>query len=480
MEISRSKKKILFAASEAHPFAATGGLGDVIGSLPTALAALDGKRLDVRVVIPLYGSILPEYREKMQKLCEFYMPLAWRSLYCGVWSLEKDGVIYYFIDNEYYFKRDSLYGCYDDGERFAYFSRAVLEMLPHIDFIPDILHAHDWQTALTAVYLRAQFPYADTRCIYTIHNIEYQGIYGFDILGDVFALSENERKIVEYRDCINLTKGAIVCADRVTTVSPRYAREIRDDRFSFGLASAVQLYGDKFAGIVNGIDVKLYNPVRDRSIPAPFSRSNMTGKAVCKAALQRQLGLPEAPDTPLFVMISRLAAHKGFDLVEQVMERFLGERDVQLAVLGTGERRYEQYFLRLAEQYPEKAAVRLCYNRDLAKQMYAGGDLFLMPSRSEPCGLAQMMASRYGSVPVVRATGGLADTIIPFDPTTGEGNGVTFLSYDPYDMLDALHRAAGLYDEKKLFAKLQRNAMSMDFSWRASAEKYAAIYDTLG
>lgn len=468
-------KRILFAAAEANPFAATGGLGDVIGSLPIALAATG--EADVRVVMPLYGQISEEYRKQMKRECVFYLQLAWRSLYCGIWSLQKDGVTFYFIDNEYYFKRDRLYGCYDDGERFAFFSKAVMELIGRLGYIPDVLHAHDWQAALTIIYQRTQYHYPDMKCVYTIHNIEYQGMYGFAILGDVFGLDQRDQGIVDYNGCINLTKGAIVCADKVTTVSPRYAEEIRTDYFSAGLSPVINLYGYKVWGIVNGIDYKLYNPVYDKNIPAKFSRTNMAGKDICKAEVQRIFGLPESPDTPLVVMISRLAGHKGFDLVRTVLEDFLQD-DVQFALLGTGESEYEEYFSWLAGRYPHKVGVSLTYNKGLSKFMYAGGDIFLMPSKSEPCGLAQMMASRYGTVPVVREVGGLFDTIKPYNPETGVGNGLTFVTYNSYDMLDALRRAVCLYRSAH-WTKLRRNAMSMDFSWNASARQYLLLYNEL-
>lgn len=470
-------KKILFVGAEATPFAATGGLGDVLGSLPAELKAANNE-LDVRVVMPLYSAIKVDYREKMTKLCEFSVNLAWRQQYCGIWSLEQNGVIYYFIDNEYYFKRATLYGNYDDGERFAFFSRAVIEMFSHIDYVPDILHANDWQSALSIVYLKTKYYYPQVKTIYTIHNIDYQGIYGFEILSDVFDLSPAEREIVEYNGCINLTKGAIALADKVTTVSERYSQEIQTEYFGTQLYHAIRMYSSKITGIVNGIDYKLYNPVYNKDIPAKFSRSNMAGKAVCKAEIQRLFGLPESPDVPVIAMISRLATHKGFDLVKYAINKLLCE-NVQFVLLGSGESELEEFFADIAVKYPTKAGIMLAYNKDMAKKIYAGADIFLMPSKSEPCGLAQMMASRFGTVPVVREVGGLFDTIKPYNPQTGEGNGVTFVTYNADDMLDAILRTVSLYEDKKNWNKLVRNAMSADFSWNSSALKYIELYNNI-
>ncbi|MBQ8250036.1 MAG: glycogen synthase GlgA [Clostridia bacterium] len=471
-------KKILFVGSEASPFAATGGLGDVLGSLPSALNKTG--EVDVRVVLPMYKSVAEKYKEKMTLLAEFTVSLSWRRLYCGVWSYEMGGVTYYFIDNEYYFARPSLYGSYDDGERYAYFCRAVLEMLPIIGFMPDILHAHDWQSALTVIYLKRQYAYrdeyADMKAIYTIHNIGYQGIYSFDILGDVFALDSWDRYVVEYDGCINLTKGAIVCADKLTTVSPTYVTEIRDEYYASGLHHIIRMYAHKCIGIINGIDTDYYNPETDKDIVKCFDADSIEDKAENKAALQKELGLEVSEDVPLVAMVSRLVSHKGFDLVKCVAHDIMN-LNVQLVLLGTGDAEFEWFFSDLAWQYPGKCAVRLAFDKALAKRIYAGADIFLMPSKSEPCGLAQMIASRYGTVPIVRETGGLVDTIKPYNPETGEGNGITFASYNAHDMLDAIWRAAELYRDADRWDELMRNAITMDFSWDASARKYLEMYN---
>ena len=466
--------KILFVAAEAVPFASTGGLGDVIGSLPEAIVKTD-KNADVRVVLPLHSKVTTETRKEMTKVAEFTVTLSWRNLYCGVWQLKKGGVTYYFIDNEYYFNRSRLYGEYDDAERYAYFCKAVLDMLPEIDFYPDILHAHDWQSALSVVYLRRRYNYPNIHTVYTIHNIEYQGVYNFSILGDIFGLSDADREIMEYDGDINLTKGAIVCCDKLTTVSQKYSEEIRTPFYSYGLYHAINRFAFKTMGIVNGIDYKYYNPYSDPDLPANFSTTRLLkNKAVCKEQLQESIGLTPSKDTPIVAMITRLASHKGVDLVKRVIDEALATEDMQFVVLGTGEKDYEDFFCELQERYPGRVRALIEFNKALSKRIYAAADLFLMPSKSEPCGLSQMIASRYGAVPIVRETGGLYDTIKPFNPETSEGNGITFVTYNAHDMLDAIRRAVALY-KTPAFKTLRKNAMTTDFSWSASAEKYLAM-----
>ncbi len=471
-------KKILFVASEANPFAGTGGLGDVMGSLPEAIAATD-KEADVRVIIPLYGIVKEEYRRQMTFLESFAVQLSWRRQHCGVFELKKNRVTYYFIDNEYYFKRSSIYGNYDDGERYAFFCKAVLDSMCRFGFIPDILHANDWQAALSVIYAKKLYPaFAGTKAIYTIHNIEYQGICGKEILGDVFDLPPYLWDLVSYDGCINLTKGAMVCADKVTTVSEKYSEEIKDPYFAHRLQSAVNLCSYKLSGVVNGIDYTVFDPKKDKDIPSNFSKTNMKNKAICKNELQKLFGLPESPSTPIVAMVSRLASHKGFDLVRYVMEDLM-QRDLQFVLLGTGEGELEVFFENVAKRYPHKCSVMLAYNKGVAKMIYAGADIFLMPSKSEPCGLAQMMACRYGTVPVVHAVGGLYDTIEAFNPETKKGNGINFQSYNAGDMLDAIDRTLALYGDEKLWKKLTYNAMSSDFSWKHSAECYIALYNSI-
>ena len=475
--------KILYVASEALPFASTGGLADVVGSLPAAVRRALGGEADVRVVIPMYPSVKTKFSDVLKLEKETTVRLAWRNQYCGICSTVRDGVTFYFIDNEYYFKRKTLYGSFDDGERFAYFGKAVLELISVLGFYPDILHANDWQSALTVIYLKRKLGlepgFADIRTLYTIHNIDYQGIYDFSILGDVFELAEWDRPIVEYNGMVNLTKGAIVCADRVSTVSPRYAAEIMTEYYSSGLNHVLCQYSGKLSGIINGIDTEYYNSETDPEIAANFSADDLSGKRTDKLDLQSVCGFAPDPDVPLVAMVSRLASHKGFDLVRYILEEFISKNDVQFALLGTGEYDLEDYFGDLARRYPGKVCARLEYNKALSKKFYAGADMFLMPSKSEPCGLAQMIASRYGTVPVVRETGGLFDTIKPYNEYTGAGNGFSFTNYNAHEMMHVLEYALGLYRQKEKWTALVKNVMSVDFSWNASAEKYIQLYRSM-
>ena len=476
-------KKILFVGAEAMPFAATGGLGDVMGSLPAALAA---EGADVRVVLPLYSAVGESWRRQMKTEAVFTVRLAWRQQYCGVFSLKKDGVTYYFIDNEYYFKRDGgLYGFFDDGERYAYFCMAVLEMMGQIGFFPDVLHAHDWQGALSVVYLNCLYRqrpgYGEIRTVFTIHNIEYQGKYDFFILGDVFSLGENEHALMEQDGCINLMKAAIECADRVSTVSPRYAEEIRTAEYAHGLESILERNAHKLCGILNGIDYVYYNPAKDPAIAATYSWRSMTGKAACKQALQRETGLPEREDVPVLAIVSRLASHKGLDIVAECIYDLVANNDLQLVVLGKGEDKYERLFVDLEARFPEKVRALITYDRDLSKRIYAGANIFLMPSKSEPCGLSQMIASRYGAIPVVRETGGLYDSIKPYWLKDREvmGNGFTFANYSSAELKERTEAALALYRQPELCRKLVSRMMRTDFSWTNSAKKYLEMYEGL-
>ncbi len=476
--------KILFVGAEAMPFAATGGLGDVLGSLPAAIKKAD-PNADVRVVMPLYSAVGEQWRSKMKDEAVYDVSLAWRRIYCGVKSLEKDGVVYYFIDNEYYFRRDALYGNYDDGERYAYFCMAVLEMIEHVGFYPDILHAHDWQAALSVVYLNQLFRwrrgYDKIRTVFTIHNIEYQGQYDFAILGDIFALGEDSHTLLDCDGCINLMKGAIACADIVSTVSPRYAEEIRTPEFSHKLDGIINTNAHKLRGILNGIDYTYYNPKGDKTIPSSFSAEKVEDKVGNKLALQKELGLPEAPEVPMLAIISRLAAHKGLDLVSQIADGLLANLDVQLIVLGKGEYGFESFFRGLESRYPNKMRAMICYDRDLSKRIYAASDIFIMPSKSEPCGLSQMIASRYGSIPVVRETGGLYDSIKGYWECDGElmGNGFTFANYSASELYDRVAAAVSLYNEKEKRMEFVKKIMLTDFSWVASAKKYLEMYSSI-
>ena len=468
------KKKILFVASEAAPFIATGGLAEVIGSLSKALAKSDA--YDVRVIIPLYQDIKKEYRKDFRFIGNIFVPLSWRNQYCGIFEYEANNVKFYFVDNEYYFKRPGCYGYYDDGERFAFFCRSVMEILSFIGFYPDILHCHDWQAALAALYLKTIYcfrpEYQFIRAVFTIHNIEYQGKYSLDILEDLFGISNRFRYLVEYDRCINLMKGAIECCERFSTVSPTYAGEIKDPYYSHGLDPIIRRNEFKLCGILNGIDPDYYNPATDKSLFANYDADNVAPKAVCKEELQRMLNLPVKPETPIIAMITRLVSHKGLDLVKEVIEQVL-RQDVQFVLLGTGDSTYENYFSDLARRYQGKVVSIISFNSDLSRKIYAGADLFLMPSKSEPCGLSQMIASRYGTVAIVRETGGLRDSITPYG---AGGNGFTFHDYNAYDMLYVINEAIGVYHNKDEWKALQQKAMRTDFSWAKSATYYEGLY----
>ena len=475
--------KILFVGAEAMPFAATGGLGDVLGSLPTALAALPDT--DVRVILPLYGQVADQWRAEMRDEAVFTVRLAWREQYCGVKSLVRDGVTYYFIDNEQYFKRGTLYGEFDDGERFAFFCMAAVTAMEKLGFYPDVLHAHDWQAALSVVYLNCLFRdrpgYGAIRTVFTIHNIEYQGKYSFAILGDVFALDERCHALMDFGGCINLMKGAIVLADTVSTVSPRYAEEICTPEYAHGLDGVLRDNRHKLCGILNGIDYAYYNPAADKGIAAPYSWRTRARKGGNKEALQQELGLPVRADVPLLAVISRLAAHKGVDLIADIADRLLATQDVQLVVLGKGEGVYEDFFASLEARYPEKVRALLCYDRELAKRIYAATDIFLMPSKSEPCGLSQMIASRYGAVPVVRESGGLFDSIKGYWEKAGRvmGNGFTFANYRSDELLERTEAALCVWRDPERRDKLVSKVMRTDFSWGRSAQSYREMYEKL-
>ena len=467
--------KVLYAASEALPFIASGGLGDVAGSLPQALR----KRLvGCRVVMPLYDGIKQELKDTMKFVTNICVPVAWRRQYCGIFEAKSGGVIYYLLDNQYYFKRDSLYGFYDDAERFAFFSRAILEMLPHIDFKPDIIHCNDWQTALTPVYystIYAERPgYENIKTVFTIHNIQYQGVYGEELIDNVVGIDHAHKKLLEYDGAVNLMKGGIECANAVTTVSPSYAKEILDPWYSHGLDPILKERSYKLRGILNGIDVINYNPETDKDIFKNYTADNIRGKYINKRELQKLLGLPEKSETPVMGMVTRLVSHKGLDLCKAVLDELLATTDIQLVVLGSGDYQYEEFFRGLAARYPDKVGLCLGFIPDLARKIYAGADLFLMPSKSEPCGLSQMVALRYGTIPIVRETGGLRDSVT--DSGDNEGNGFVFSSYNAHDMLHAIRRAVEGYQDKNGWAILVKRAMDSDNSWGKSANDYIKMY----
>ena len=426
--------KVLFCASEALPFSATGGLADVAGSLPQALRA---RLIGCRVVVPLYDGISQELRDQMHFVTSISVPVAWRRQYCGIFEAKVGNVIYYLIDNQYYFKRSGIYGHFDDAERFAFFSRAILEMLPYIDFKPDVIHANDWQTALVPVYYRLFYAnnewYSGIKTLFTIHNIQYQGQYGKEILEDVFGIPNSESSLLEFNRDMNLMKGAIECANWVSTVSPTYAQEILDPWFAHKLDPILRERSWKLSGILNGIDTVGYDPAADPNIYAHYSREDRANKAVNKQKLQERLCMEQNPDLPLVGMVTRLVSHKGLDLVKEGMDNVMEYSNAQVVVLGSGDLEYENYFQWMQERYPGRFVMCLGFVPELSRKIYAGADIFLMPSKSEPCGLSQMIALRYGTIPVVRETGGLKDSIT--DSGDGQGNGFTFKTYNTGDML---------------------------------------------
>ncbi len=473
-----SAMKVLYAASEAMPFMASGGLGDVAGSLPQALR----KRLiGCRVVMPLYDNITQELKDSMKFITHISVPVAWRRQYCGIFEARAGGVIYYLLDNQYYFKRDTIYGQYDDAERFAFFSRAILEIIPHIGFKPDVIHCNDWQTALTPVYYSTMYAtapgYENIKTVFTIHNIQYQGVYGKELLGDVLGISENDYHLLEYDGCVNFMKGGIECADKVTTVSPSYANEILDPWYSHGLDTILNQRRFKLSGILNGIDVINYNPETDKSLWKNYSADDSEGKKENKAELQALMQLPVREDVPVISMVTRLVSHKGLDLVKAVADELLSSEDVQFIVLGSGDWQYESFFKELAARHPDKMGLWLGFVPDLAHKIYAGSDMFLMPSKSEPCGLSQMVALRYGTIPIVRETGGLRDSIQ--DSGNGEGNGFTFANYNAHDMLFTIRRALKGYKNKQGWSILVDRALNCDYSWGRSANEYIKLYKGL-
>jgi len=469
--------KILYASSEAYPFAMSGGLADVAGALPKALRR---RLIGCRVVMPLYSCISEEMRANMTFITSITVPVSWRRQYCGIFEAHVDGVIYYLIDNQYYFKRDGLYGHYDDAERFAFFSRAVLEIIPYISFTPDIIHCNDWQTAMIPVYLNEMYRYndlyKDIKTVFTIHNIQYQGKYGRELYGDVLGLPEGRESLLEYDGCINLMKAAIQCSDKITTVSPTYSREILDPYFSHGLDEILKQFTYKLTGIVNGIDYDVYNAETDTLIYKNFTADNLEDKAYNKKCLQEEMGLPAREDVPVISMVTRLVKHKGLDLVKHVFEELL-KADLQFVILGSGEWEFETFFHEMSVKYPDKVALKLGFIPQLAHKIYAGADIFLMPSQSEPCGLAQMVALRYGTVPIVRKTGGLNDTIS--DSGDGKGNGFTFHDYNAHDMQNAIWRALAGYADKEGWDILRRRGMEYNSSWSASASLYIGLYREL-
>ena len=474
--------KIAVLASEGAPYCKSGGLGDVMEALPAALARIEGN--EVVLILPYYKKIKNNAAYEVELVAQFHTGLGWRQQYTGVLKLmnRNDGVTVYFIDNEYYFggRDGAIYGDMDDGERFAYYSKACLDALAAVNYIPDVIQCNDWQCALVPTFLKAQYRqmFPATRVMYTIHNIEYQGWANAGFFDDVLALPWEWRSTLEMNNSVNVMKGAIETADLVTTVSETYARELMYPYYAHGLDGILSDAAWKLTGITNGIDTNTFNPETDKALPAHFNADTFVeGKAACKAALQEEVGLPVEPDVPLMVMVTRLAGHKGLDLLCYTARRLMWEENCQLLILGTGESQYERFFKELAAEFPDRVAAKITFNLGLAARIYAGGDIYLMPSKSEPCGLSQMNAMRYGTVPVVHATGGLKDTVPPADENGKGGLGFTFQSYNGDDFLNAVQRALHLYhNDREGFRALQHTDMSQDFSWDVPAGRYMELF----
>ncbi|AFM00968.1 MULTISPECIES: glycogen synthase GlgA [Desulfitobacterium] len=462
--------KVLFAITEANPFMKTGGLGEVGGYLPLALQE---QGVEIRVILPKYSSIPQAYRQGMKPIKEFKVSLAWRNQYCGLEELVYEGIHYYFIDNEYYFLRSKCYGNEDEGEQYAYFSRAILESIRYLPgFKPDIIHCHDWHTALIPLFLKAFYAqdtlYYNIKTLFTIHNLKYQGIFPQGALEDVLGLGREylSPSKLEFHDEVNFMKAGIVYSDRVTTVSPTYAQEIQHAYFGEGLHGVIQERKDSLLGILNGV-------------PQPLYPATLESKREDKIKLQDKLGFAISEEIPILSMISRLVEQKGLDILLHVLDEIL-TLDIRLIILGSGDSYYEERIKRFEEGYPGKLRVIMSYQEELAHTIYAGADIFLMPSRFEPCGIAQMMAMSYGTIPIVRETGGLRDTVKPYSLTTGEGNGFTFAHYNAHEFLYAVQRAVDIFqNQKEAWKKLQKNALDSDFSWNRSAAQYREVYESL-
>lgn len=470
--------KVLFVVSECAPFIKTGGLADVAGALPKELRKLG---IDVRLILPKHSLIQEQFKSKMVKLFDIRIQLGWRNQYCGIELAEIDGLTYYFVDNEYYFKRDEIYGHHDDGERFSYFCRAVLDVLPHLDFQPNILHCHDWHTGMIPFLLKTEYAqnpfYQDMKTVFTIHNLQFQGIFPKEILTDVLNISEAyfTRQFLEFYGQVNFMKAALISADFITTVSPTYKNEILTSHYGEKLEGVLRERGNSFSGILNGIDDNLFNPKDDQDIFLPYEKSTLEKKLVNKRKLQELLEFPQNEEIPVMAMITRLTKQKGLDLIKAVVHEFINE-DLQFVVLGTGDYEYEQFFKLIEYFYPEKVKVNIGFDEGLARKIYAGADMLLMPSLFEPCGLSQLIALKYGTIPIVRETGGLNDTVESFNEYTGKGNGFSFANFNAHDMLFTMKRALYYYKNKLIWKQLMESAMSSDNSWAQSARQYQQLF----
>ena len=471
--------KVLFAASEAHPFIKTGGLGDVMGALPKSLINLD---IDARVVIPKYKNIKDELKQKLQFIKWFTVSVGWRNQYCGVFQYDYDGVIYYFIDNEYYFNRDGLYGYFDDGERFAFFNRAVLELIKEIDWQPDLINCNDWQTGMIPVLLNLEYKkdlfYSKIRTIFSIHNLLFKGSFSPNILPELFGYDYMPlaNGSVELDGAVSFLKGGLNYCDQITTVSNTYAEEIKTPQYGEGLDGLLRCRSCYLMGIVNGIDYEEFNPQEDKFIFKNFDVETIEDKVKNKLALQKELGLPQKENTPMIGLISRLTHQKGCDLIVNIIDRLL-QRDIQLVILGTGDYWYEETFKNLQYRYPDKVSANIKFDNTLAHKIYAATDMFLMPSLFEPCGLGQLIALRYASIPIVRETGGLKDTITPYNKYNGKGNGFGFKNFNSNELMQIVEYALTIYNDEKAWNNIIRQAMNSDNSWGKSAMQYKLLYE---
>ena len=471
--------KLLFAVSEAVPFIKTGGLADVAGALPAALAKLG---VDSRVILPKYRDIAPEWKARMEHVTDFSVAMGWRRQYCGLESLTHNGIIYYFVDNEFYFSRDAIYGeGQEEGERFGFFCRAVLESLPHIGFYPDVLHCNDWQTGMIPTLLKLQYmhlpSYSKIRTLFTIHNLKFQGVFDYKQLDEYFGLGLRyfTPEYLEFYGGISFMKGGLVFSDYISTVSPTYAHEIQSPYYGERLDGLLRERSGVLKGILNGIDKEIWNPETDPYIDTTYSLADFSGKERCKAALRNEFCLAQREDVAVAAIVSRLSEQKGLDLIEGVLHELL-ELPLQLIVVGQGEAHYHEMLTWAQWRFPGKVAVRFEHEEALAHRVYAGADIFLMPSRFEPCGLSQLISLRYGTIPLVRETGGLKDTVEPYNKYTDEGIGFSFANYNAHELLFTLERALGYFPERKLWSRMMRRAMEADFGWDLSAEQYLSLY----
>ena len=471
--------KVLFAASEAHPFIKTGGLGDVMGALPQSLTELG---VEARVVIPKYKNIKDELKQNLQFIKWFTVPVGWRNQYCGVFQYKYKDVVYYFIDNEYYFNRDGLYGYYDDGERFAFFNRAVLEFIKEIDWKPDIINCNDWQTGMVPVLLNLEYKnnefYSNMKTVFSIHNLLFKGSFVPNVLPELFGYDYMPltNGSVELNGSVSFLKGGINYSDQITTVSNTYAEEIKTQQYGEGLDGLLRCKSDFLKGIVNGIDYEEFDPEKDNLIFKNFTWDSISDKVENKLSLQKELGLPQRAETPMIGLISRLTHQKGCDLIVSIIDRLL-QKDVQFVVLGTGDYWYEETFKNLQYRYPDKVSANIKFDNSLAHKIYAATDMFLMPSLFEPCGLGQLIALRYGSIPIVRETGGLKDTISPYNKYTGIGNGFGFKNFNSNELMQIIEYALTIYDDKDAWNNIIRQAMDSDNSWEKSAMQYKLLYE---